>query len=159
MHNDNQLKVTSLEDLQVIARGQIVQLPSFGSGAPFVVRMVRPSMLDMIADGSIPNPLIKTASKLFMKGTSSLDEESLPDMKGFTDLLEVICERALVEPTYQQIKDAGVNLTDEQKAAILQYVQRGVNALKSFRKQPKHTKSIDDGKAVQEAAVGDTEDK
>lgn len=130
------LQVTSLEDLKKIASGQIIALPGFGDGKPFVVRMIRPSMLDMISDGSVPNPLIKAASKLFMKGAASIDENDTADMKGFTELLDKICERALVEPKVSQLKEIGLSLTDEQKGAILQYVQHGVEALSTFRKQP-----------------------
>ena len=157
--NSMEMQITSIENLKKIAKGTIVVLPGFDSGEPFVVRLVRPSMLDMVSDGTIPNPLIKTANKLFMKGTASIDEESIADMRSFTELLNVICERSLVEPTYQQIKDAGVNLTDEQKGAILQFVQHGVNALKSFRLQSGNTKSANDGAKVQKATVRNNKNK
>lgn len=153
-----EMQVTTIEQLKKIAKGQVVCLPGFADDVPFVVRLIRPSLLDLVSDGSIPNPLIKTASKLFMKGTKSIDEESVPDMKGFTDLLDVICQRSLVEPTYQQIKDAGVILTDEQKGAILQYVQHGVNALRPFRVQPRDTKGADAIAEVQETPVRVAED-
>lgn len=144
-----ELQITSLEDLKKAAKGQIIELPGFDGYTPFVVRLVRPSMLDMVSDGSIPNPLIKTASKLFMKGTRSIDENDIGDMKGFTELLDVICERSLVEPKMSQLKEIGLRLTDEQKGAILQYVQHGVNALDSFRKQSGNTKDFDGVKSVQ----------
>lgn len=150
--NNIELQVTSLEKLEKIAKGQIIALPGFGDGEPFVVRMVRPSMLEMVADSSIPNPLLKTASKLFMKGAGSINEENISDMKGFTELLDVICDRALVEPTMQQLKEIGVKLTDEQKGAILSYVQHGVRALDSFREQSSNTKAFNGVKSVSKKA-------
>ena len=61
----SELKVTSFESLQEYAKGQIVELPPFAEGQPFVARLVRPSLLDMVSDGTIPNPLIASANKLF----------------------------------------------------------------------------------------------
>lgn len=144
-----EMQITSIEELKRVAKGQVVRLPGFVDDVPFVVRIVRPSMLDMVTDGSIPNPLIKTASKLFMRGTGSINESDASDMKGFTQLLDAMCERALVEPTMAQIREAGVSLTDEQKGAILQYVLHGVNALESFRRQSGNKKAADGVKQVQ----------
>ena len=45
-----------------------------------------------------------------------------------------ICEESFVEPTYNELKSNGIQLTDEQQLFIFSYAQRGVDALKSFRK-------------------------
>lgn len=152
INRDVELQVTSLEALEKLAKGQIIALPGFGDGNPFVVRMVRPSMLDMVSDGSIPNPLIKTASKLFMRGAVSINDENISDMKSFTDLLDVICERSLVEPTMAQLREIGIKLTDEQKGAILQYMQHGVKALESFREQSTDKSAANGVKSVSQDA-------
>lgn len=131
--NENVLKVTTINELIGYSKGQIVELPAFAEGQPFVARLIRPSLLDMVADGTIPNPLISTANKLFMSGVSSIDEKSEVDMKNFITLMDNICRRALVEPSYDLLVDNGIKLTDEQRAAIMSYVQHGVKALDSFR--------------------------
>lgn len=131
--NENVLKVTTIDELIGYSKGQIVELPAFAEGQPFVARLIRPSLLDMVADGTIPNPLISTANKLFMSGVSSIDEKSEVDMKNFITLMDNICRRALVEPSYNLLEDNGIKLTDEQRAAIMNYVQHGVKALDSFR--------------------------
>lgn len=131
--NENVLKVTTIDELIGYSKGQIVELPAFAEGQPFVARLIRPSLLDMVADGTIPNPLISTANKLFMSGVSSIDEKSEVDMKNFITLMDNICKRALVEPSYDLLVDNGIKLTDEQRAAIMNYVQHGVKALDSFR--------------------------
>ena len=95
----SELKVTSFESLQEYAKGQIVELPPFAEGQPFVARLVRPSLLDMVSDGTIPNPLIASANKLFARGTNGIDDTNIAEMKNFTDLLNVICVKALKEPT------------------------------------------------------------
>lgn len=131
--NENVLKVTTIDELIGYSKGQLVELPAFAEGQPFVARLIRPSLLDMVADGTIPNPLISTANKLFMSGVSSIDEKSEVDMKNFITLMDNICKRALVEPSYNLLEDNGIKLTDEQRAAIMNYVQHGVKALDSFR--------------------------
>lgn len=131
--NENVLKVTTIDELIGYSKGQLVELPAFAEGQPFVARLIRPSLLDMVADGTIPNPLISTANKLFMSGVSSIDEKSEVDMKNFITLMDNICRRALVEPRYDLLEDNGIKLTDEQRAAIMNYVQHGVKALDSFR--------------------------
>ena len=41
-----------------------------------------------------------------------------------------------MEPTLQQIKSAGLELSDDQIMAIFSYTQVGVKALESFRSKP-----------------------
>ena len=123
--------VTSFEDLQRYARGTIVKLPDFAEGQPFVARMRRPSMMALVKVGKIPNSLLITANEMFNgKSADTDDEEVMSNMFG---VMEVICETALIEPTYQQIKDAGLELSDDQIMAIFNYTQVGVQALDNFR--------------------------
>ena len=44
-----------------------------------------------------------------------------------------MCEASFVEPTYKELKAAGVELTDEQYMFIFGYSQNGVADLESFR--------------------------
>ena len=84
------------------------------------------------AQGSIiPNSLINQATQLFQKGAGSLGKDNtISDMY---DIMETICDAALVSPSYSEIKEAGLNLTDEQMMAIFSYTQQGVKALEQFR--------------------------
>ena len=47
----------------------------------------------------------------------------------------------MIEPSLQQIKDSGVELTDEQYMAIFNYTQKGIEALKPFRGKQENTVS------------------
>lgn len=129
-----QLKVTSLHDLQAYKKGSIVKFPDFAEGQPFVARVKRPSMLVLAKQGKIPNSLINTANELFSKGggMDSDNENMLEEMYG---VMETICEAALIEPSYEDIKDIGLTLSDDQLMAIFNYTQVGVKALESFRKK------------------------
>ena len=129
------MSITSLSDLQTYQSGVVVRLPDFSDGQPFVARLKRPSMLVLAKSGKIPNQLLATAGELFVKGSSSFDPKDKNMLGNFYDTCKVICEAALVEPTMQDIEDAGIELTDEQLMAIFNYTQAGTSALKSFRQK------------------------
>ena len=129
-------EVTSISQLNEYAKGQLVELPSFGEGQPFFARLRRPSMLALAKSGKIPNSLLATANKMF---DSSLDTKSESMLKDFYMVMETILEAAFVEPTYQEIKDAGIQLSDDQMIFVFNYTQQGVRALDQFRPNGKNT--------------------
>lgn len=130
----NEQKVTSIAELQEYARGTLVQLPSFGEGQPFFARLKRPSLLALTKAGKIPNALIRTANELFNgKGLNEKKDSAMADVLG---VLDVLAEACFVEPSYDDIRKAGIELTDEQMMAVFNYCQRGVKALEPFREKP-----------------------
>lgn len=132
----NNLKITSFEDLQTYAKGDIVELPPFAQDRPFVARLTRPSMMELVKRGKIPNALLKSANELFSGGiTGAFDEDKEDALSQLFEVIDVICEASFVEPTYQQIKDSGIKLTDEQLMFIFNYSQAGIKALESFRSE------------------------
>jgi hypothetical protein len=134
MGENNDLKITSFEELKLASQGDIVELPPFSQGHKFVARLKRPSMFLLAKNGKIPNSLLVQANSLFENGVAnsfnSLDEDML---KKCFDIFDVICEASFIEPTYQQIKESGVELTDEQYMFVFSYAQNGVRQLESFR--------------------------
>lgn len=132
-----QKKITSFDDLKKYSEGAIVELPPFSENQPFVARLCRPSVVDMMMDGTIPNELLETAFSLFDGGSEQEEEKSISDRlkesKETTDILRVIAEHTLVSPTYNDILESGLQLNDTQLAAIYRYTQLGVENLKSFR--------------------------
>ena len=132
-----QKKITSFDDLKKYSEGAIVELPPFSENQPFVARLCRPSVVDMMMDGTIPNELLETAFSLFDGGSEQEEEKSISDRlkesKETTDILRVIAEYTLVSPTYNDILESGLQLNDTQLAAIYRYTQLGVENLKSFR--------------------------
>lgn len=125
----NSAKPTTLNDLKKYANGAIVEIPPFAEGMPLFVKLKRPSMMAMMADGIIPNSLLTVAESLFLNGVNDVDV-SVKDMR---DVMVCMCKACMVEPTYQDIADAGLELTDEQMIFIFNYSQIGVNAIRSFR--------------------------
>ena len=130
------MAVTSIEELKRISCGELVELPPFSEGTHFIARLKRPSMLAMTKAGKIPNELLVEANTLFTKGTAAVANENNMNedmMKDLFTLFDVICEESFVEPTYKQLVDNGIELTDEQRIFVFSYSLRGVESLKSFR--------------------------
>lgn len=127
------MATTSIFDLQRYSKGTLVRFPDFAEGQPFVARVRRPSMLVLAKQGKIPNTLLTSANELFSKGGAGLDGDNENMLADVYSICEIICDAALKEPTYQQIKDAGLELSDDQLMAIFNYTQTGAKALESFR--------------------------
>lgn len=126
------MKITSIKDLREYAKGAIVELPEFAEGQPFVARLKRPSIMDMARSGKIPNALLVRANELFTNSAGlNPNEENM--MSELMDVMESIAAEAFVEPTYQEIKESGITLTDQQLMAVFNYTQNGVKALENFR--------------------------
>lgn len=132
-----ELPVTSLEDLKTYSKGMKVRFPDFAEGQPFVARVRRPSMLALTKSGAIPNSLLASATSLFTGSGQSQDDsdEQMDMMAKMYDVIEIIAEAALIEPTLDDVKEAGLELTDTQLMTIFNYSQQGTRALDSFRKE------------------------
>lgn len=130
-----EMNVTSVSELKKYAKGSIVELPPFADGQPFVARMKRPSMLKLIKEGTIPNTLLVKANELFANTQQAFDPDNEDTMQEVFDIIDIIAEASFVEPTYSEIKESGIDLTDDQLMFIFNYSQRGVKALESFRNE------------------------
>lgn len=132
---DAAMRITSVSDLQSYAAGTVVRLPDFTEGQPFVARLRRPSLLVLAKSGKIPNTLLVAAGELFAKGGSGLDSDNDKMLSDMYDIMHIVCEASLVQPTLADIEGAGIQLSDDQMMAIFNYSQAGVKALESFRKE------------------------
>ncbi len=52
-----------------------------------------------------------------------------------TNVMYIMAENALIEPSIEELKNVGLELTDEQIVALFNYTQEGVNELDSFREE------------------------
>lgn len=129
-------RVISIAELKELSGGEIVELPSYNEGQVIYVKLRRPSLLQMVKAGKIPNELLVDANVLFANGANGVVNRAIKDEDTLARLLEVmecVCEESFVEPTYKEIKDAGITLTDSQLLAVFAYTQNGVESLKNFR--------------------------
>ena len=117
---------TSSEDITNLKtkNGDLVEFPGFDENTPFRARVKRPSLMELCRIGTIPNPLLGAAQKVF---EGSIDKANIND---YSEVMRKVVEIALVEPKYSEVKDL---LTDDQIVIIFDYTQKGVVALLPFR--------------------------
>lgn len=107
-----------------------VTLPDFSGEGVINVKLRRPSMLSLAARGVIPNELLACARDIFNEGGKAqvqLDE--------LGRLLLIFAQNSLVSPSYEELEEQGITLTDEQLSAIYSFAQGGVRALFPFREK------------------------
>ena len=127
------IKVTSIDKLKVMSGGEIVKLPPFIQGQDFYAKLRRPSMLKLVQSGQIPNSLLRTANMLFSGGVNEELDRDDEFMKDMFDLIDVLAGAVFVEPSWSELKQAEIELTDEQYMFIFNYTQEGVKQLEPFR--------------------------
>jgi hypothetical protein len=133
------MKVTSIDQLKVMSGGEIVKLPPFIQGQDFYAKLRRPSMLKLVQSGQIPNSLLRTANMLFSGGVNEELDRDDEFMKDMFDVIDVLAGAVFVEPSWNDLKSAGIELTDEQYMFIFNYTQEGVKALEPFRENEENT--------------------
>lgn len=122
--------ITPLEAMQAAIQPEEIALSGWRRGQEITVRVRKPNFYALLAKGSIPNPLIPEMDKLFVRRDRKGYAE--PDAK-FAETLVAIAELTLVEPSYQELTDAGVELTDDQLTELSIYATSGAEALATFR--------------------------
>ncbi|CEP46411.1 Uncharacterised protein [[Clostridium] sordellii] len=138
------MKITSLETLTKMKKTEIIELPAFNDGTPFIVEARRPNLLNLISTNKIPNTLLKIAMTLFKSGVGGAASEAMEDAKALKELSEfmyVVAENTLVNPEYKELKDNDIELTEAQLVDMMNYMQGGVKELSSFREKQEHTES------------------
>lgn len=130
---NRQLEVTPLSTLKEYAKGELIEFPPFAEGQPFVARVKRPSMMVLMKTGKIPNSLMMTANALFSGSSDTMAQSDDEFYKQVLDIIEVIAEASFVEPTWKDLTDSGIELTDEQYTFLFNYTQKGIKALEPFR--------------------------
>lgn len=130
------LKVMDIATIKEYADGAVIELPPFSTGQPFVARVRRPSMLRLVNDGTFSNPLLETVNVLFNGEPEDRKKqnEDPEKMKDLYNVLDILAESMLVEPTKKELEENGLELTDEQLMFLYMYQQRGALMLKSFRR-------------------------
>jgi hypothetical protein len=131
--NREQLAITSIEELKQYAQGEVVVLPPFAPTQPFVARLKRPSLLAMAKNGKIPNELLVKTNELFINDGTAANASDDNMLKEIFSVIDTIAGEVFVQPTYEEIKEAGIQLTDEQMLFIFNYTQTGVKNLENFR--------------------------
>lgn len=129
------MAITTMSVIREEAGGTEVCVPGFSSNTDTInLKLKRPSLIEMAVTGKIPNPLLGAAAELF-SGKSDLSKQT--EGAKFRDMAEVIrcvAKAALVEPSWDELHESGITLTDVQLLYIYNWSVTGVDRLKSFRK-------------------------
>lgn len=145
-------KPISAEALRAKAQ-PVISIPGFEPGETLDVRVRRASLLHLVSEGVIPNPLLPVVYRVISsEGKWNPMLNATPDeFRQFTQAVEAICRGLLVEPSYDEVGDL---LTDEQRMALFAFTQYGVVRLKPFRrKQGSALEGGGDGEGVQGETV------
>ena len=140
------MQVTSLEQLKNIKITDIVDLGPFEDGTNLIAEVKKPNLMQLMVEGKVPNTLMPTAMGMFKNGSGELVNKAIDDVDSLKDLvgmMEVFAEASLVNPSYSQMKEIGLSLTENQLIGILQFAQGGVKALENFRMQSEHNTDIE----------------
>ena len=122
--------ITNIEDIKKSLDLE-VELSGWTEDEPFRCVLRRPSMHQMVAGGTVPNPLIPTVERLF---TATVPKEMTPDeQKRESEALIAIARATLREPSVAQLEEAGIQLTDNQIMEIYAFAITGAKGLDSFR--------------------------
>ena len=130
------MAVTSIEKLKQLSKGQEVKIQGWDE-EPFVCILKRPSLLGLVENGDIPNPLLHAAYILFNGSTNPKD---VVNLKEANELYRIVAKAAMVDPTYEELKKIGLELTDLQLIEIYRFTQLGVQSLISFRSEQENSK-------------------
>lgn len=142
------MEVTSLETLKQMKKTFIIELPNFDDGTPFVAEVKRPNLMNLVAAGKIPNTLLSAAMKIVKGGFGNAAHEALEDAKALKELaslMTTIAEHTLVSPSAKELKKLDIELSEAQLVELMNFMQYGLEGLKSFRNKQECTK---DNKSV-----------
>lgn len=140
----SQLVPTSIEAIQKIKREDVVELPAFLDGTPFVARLRRPSLFVMAKTGKFPNPLSAAVDELM----SNVQRPTTP-VEERAKVLSIVARAAMVDPPFEAVEEI---IDSFQMMAIWEYVVNGVKALIPFRALRDVFADGADGRAMAAAA-------
>lgn len=131
----SELKVISAREFRKKAT-RVIEIDGFEPSEKIAVRIKPASLLNLLMSGKLPNNLLGTVNDLFERTGKDkpmeLFEQDENKIKDIMEIIDLVCEQSLVEPTYEEIKDV---ITDTQKMQIMGEAQGNVNAaIPSIRK-------------------------
>ena len=114
----------------------------------------------LIAQGKIPNPLLKLAMDLNRKAGEGLEASEILQSIQFMD---VLCSAVIVDPPWCRVEDAGdgavpegklclADLSDDERNCIFKLVYGGIEDYEKFRSERRSDIDVSNGSSVREAA-------
>lgn len=119
-------EILSLQELKNMATTTI-EIPNFDNSGTIKVRVQKPRLMAMAAQGEIPNHLIGIVNQMMFP---SKREKKEPTVEEVAKIYELYCRACLVDPYYDEIKDI---ITDNQMFAIYEWAMGDAKKLETFR--------------------------
>lgn len=137
------MQVTSFEEMQAIAQGEVVEFAGFVTGKPFKCRVRRISIEDFIMGDNVPNRLMDRVGEIFDTAIA-IDEGEIKkptkkQLKDVEDLEDSILKVIMIEPKFEEVEKAGLKLSSAQRAQILDYGFGEVDKYSDFRSEQENT--------------------
>lgn len=121
------LNIQQLKELSTT----VIEIPDFREEGTIKVRVRKPRIMSLAAQGKLPNHLIGIANDMMFNRDKKKKE---PHIKDASEMMKLYCETCLIEPTYEDFKDI---ITDEQMSTIFNWAMGTVNKLDNFRDNEK----------------------
>lgn len=136
-------EILNIEKLREMANS-IVDIPDFENKETIKVKLQKPRLMSMAAQGKIPNHLLGIVNNMMFP---SKKEKKEPNIEEIAKIYELYCRACLVEPSYDEIKDI---ITDEQMEAIFDWAMGDVKKVETFRSNKGNGSSDNNGEQVRE---------
>lgn len=136
-------EILSVEQLRNMATS-IIEIPDFEGTGTIKVRVQKPRLMAMAAQGKIPNHLLGVVNDMMFEDKKEKKEVNIADV---AKTYELYCRACLVEPDYEEIKDI---ITDDQMMAIFDWAMGDMKKLETFRANERDGTSNNNGKKVQQ---------
>lgn len=147
------LKAITIEELKKV-KTQIIQISDFSGEGTFNVEVRRPSLLTLATSGNIPNELIGDVNDLFF----GKKEEKDIEMSKLKEIYDGIVKATLVSPSFEELVENDIQLTEVQIGELYKYVVGGVKELKYFREIQNSTKTAQYEQILQKIAELNSKD-
>ncbi len=138
-------EILNIEQLRQMACS-IIDIPGFDDTGTIRVKVQKPKVMAMAAQGKIPNYLMSTAMRI--AGVPSKEKPRDPDLSDVAKTMELYCRACLVQPTYEEFQDI---ITDDQMTAIFEWAIGDTKKMSTFRPNQENGSSDNNGPGVPEA--------
>lgn len=130
--------VTSISELQKAKYTWEFKAPDFPNGTPLTVELRSASIMSMMKDGVISNPLLNDVQALTESKKKGAKLTAAQQANAYEFIMDIV-NYCVVSPTVTEIKEYAGGLTDTQIFAIYNEVMKPVMALSSFRPESTDT--------------------
>lgn len=130
--------VTSISELQKAKYTWEFKAPDFPNGTPLTVELRSASIMSMMKDGVISNPLLNDVQTLTEPKKKGVKLTAAQQANAYEFIMNIV-NYCVVSPTVTEIKEYAGGLTDAQIFAIYDEVMKPVKALSSFRPESTDT--------------------